>query len=370
MKSILKAIFIYLMMLPVIEAKAANIAVVAPKVGDMAKYGNELIDGVQIAVDIFNQNGGLLGEKIKLITIDDRCEDSFAVSAAQMMTLSSSQNDKLDLIIGPFCNNAFSQISSIYANGKIVRIIPMPLSAGDNNINESGLIKIGGLISDEARTFFDFYKNEMAGKNLAMVYDSSMPQTTETAFEVQELFRSQGVSNKLTLYDVNEYGKKYRQMAKEILLNNQMAYVLSSEKKISRLVQELQEGKPDITIVVNEYMANLHFFRELGNFVEGVYFLALKNLKDSPDFTEELVELRIKGKEPRGLGVYGYAAVKLWSQLVEKANSTKFDKVSKVIDGRQFFMPWGEVDFQLGNISKTAGYTIYQVKNGEYVQVN
>jgi hypothetical protein len=59
--------------------------------------------------------------------------------------------------------------------------------------------------------------------------------------------------------------------------------------------------------------------------------MAMKNLKDSPDFTEELVELRIKGKEPRGLGMYGYAAVKLWSQLVEKAKATDFDKVSKVI---------------------------------------
>ena len=115
------------MMLPVIEAKAANIAVVAPKVGDMAKYGNELIDGVQIAVDIFNQNGGLLGEKIKLITIDDRCEDSFAVSAAQMMTLSSSQNDKLDLIIGPFCNNAFSQISSIFRRACHYNLCPFRL---------------------------------------------------------------------------------------------------------------------------------------------------------------------------------------------------------------------------------------------------
>ena len=66
MKSILKSILICLMALPVLNVEAANIAVVAPKVGDMAKYGNELIDGVQIAVDIFNQNGGILSEKNKV----------------------------------------------------------------------------------------------------------------------------------------------------------------------------------------------------------------------------------------------------------------------------------------------------------------
>ncbi len=370
MKLILKYVLIWCLLLPFVSVEAANIAVVAPKIGDMAKYGNELIDGVQIAVDILNKNGGLVGEKIKLVTIDDRCEDSFAVSAAQMMSLNSSREDKIDLVIGPFCNNAFDKISSIYADGKIVRIVPMPLSAGDSSINKLGLFKIGGLVSDEARKFFDFYKNKFAGKNLAMVYDSYIPQTTETAFEVQELFRSQEISNKLTLYDVSNYGKKYRHMAKEILLNNHVVYVLSNEKNISKLVQELQEEKQDIIILVDEYMANLYFFRELGNFVEGVYLFALRNLKDSPDFTEELVELRLKGKEPRGLGMYGYAAVKLWSQLVERAKSINFDKISKFVDSQGFFMPWGKVDIRSGNISQTAGYTIYQIKNGEYTQVN
>ncbi len=370
MKLILKSILVWCFMLPFINVEAANIAVIAPKLGNMAKYGNELIDGVQIAVDILNQNGGLLGEKIKLITIDDRCEDSFAVSAAQMMSLNSSRKDKIDLVIGPFCNNAFDKISSIYADGKIVRIVPMPLSAGDNSINRLGLFKIGGLVSDEAREFFYFYKNKFAGKKLAMVYDSYIPQTTETAFEVQELFRSQGISNKLTLYDVSDYGKKYRQMAKEILLNNQVVYVLSNEKNISKLVQELQEEKQDVIILVDEYMANSYLFRELGNFVEGIYLFALKNFKDSPEFTEELVELRLEGKEPKGLGLYGYAMLKLWSQMVEKTKSTDFDKISNINYSQQFLMPWGSVNFQAGNISKTAGYTVYQIKNGEYMPVN
>ena len=99
MKSIFK-LFFGMVALWAVEAKAVNVAVVAPRVGYMAKFGNELAEGAQIAVDIINQNGGINGEKVNLIMVDDRCQDSFAVSAAQMMSVNSSDHDKISLVIG------------------------------------------------------------------------------------------------------------------------------------------------------------------------------------------------------------------------------------------------------------------------------
>lgn len=369
MKFAAKLVVIWLMCWNV-SAQAANIAVIAPKVGDLAKYGQELSDGAQIAVDMLNQSGGVLGEKVNLITVDDRCEDSFAVSAAQMMSLNSSKKDKVNLVIGPYCSNAFVEVADIYAQGKIIRIVPMPLNAGQYHLNKAGLFKTGGLMSEEAEAFFDTYKRRFAGKNVAMVYDSFLPETTETAFETQQLFRGNNLVNRITLYDFSNYNKDYTQMAKEILLNSQVVYVLSGSKPTARLVQELQEESKDAVIFVDEYLATPYFFREMGNFAEGIYVLAMEDLKDRPEFTEELVELRLKGKEPRGLGVYSYAAVKLWSEMVEKAKSADFDKVVQQSTKKSFMSPWGEVTFKQGNALQNGGYGVYQIKNGEYTQVN
>ena len=357
------------MLLLATEAQAVNVAVIAPKVGYLAKFGNELIEGAQIAIDNINQNGGIEGEKINLITVDDRCEDSFAVSAAQMMSINSSKEDKISLVIGPYCDNMFDQVSYIYAQGKIVRIIPTPLDAQQYALDEKGLFKIGGLISDEAYAFYNFYKRKFASKNVAVAYDSLMSATSETAFKIQQLFRENNLSNRITLYDFANYNEDYDQMAKEILLNNEIAVILSKDKSMARLAQRLQEKKAETVIFVDEYLANTYFFREMGNFVEGVYFMRLETLKDSPSFTEELVALRLQGREPRGLGVYGYAAVKLWQQLVEKAKTKDFDKVDALKNGNEFILPWGKIDFIKGNVAKSSGYNIYQMKNGEYTQV-
>ena len=347
---------------------AANVAVVVPKVGAMAKYGNEIAEGAQIAVDMLNDKGGILGEKLNLINVDDRCENSFAISAAQMMSLNSSKNDKISLVIGPYCNNSFYDVANIYANGKIIRMLPLPLSAAEHNTEAKGLIKIGGLMSDEAKAFFGFYKNQMVGKNVAMIYNSRMPQTVETALELQQLFRENNLFS-LTLFDFATYND-FSSMAKEILLNNEIAYILGHSEEISVLAQELQQEKAEIIIFVDEYLATEHFFREMGNFVEGVYILALKDLKSSPYFAEDLVELRLKGKEPKGLGVYGYASVKMWAEIIEQTKTTDFDKVVKFYEDKNFTMPWGKISLEEGNVVPSSGYTIYQIKDGEYTQVN
>ena len=364
-----KFILFLLLLCSAVSAEAVSIAVVAPKEGPMAKSGRELIEGAQIAVDILNEKGGIAGEKINLIAVDDQCEDSLAVSAAQMMALNSSGEDKINFVIGPYCRNSFSEISDIYAQAKILRAVPVPLNAMQYEYESSGLFKMCGLMSEEAKVFFDFYSRNFADKNVAVVYDSWMPETTETAFEVQQQFRAHNSANRIMLFDFAGYGKNYAQMAKEILLNSQAAYVLGNAKQTAKLVQELQEQKEDTLIFVDEYLATGYFFRELGNFSEGVYVLAMESLKDSPDFTEELVGLRLKGKEPKGLGVYGYAAVNLWKQMVESGGNFDFDKMKKIGKEKIFDMPWGKVSFENGKPSLSSGHILYQIRNGEYTQV-
>ena len=361
-------IFVFLSCWTVFSANAANIAVIAPRVGHLAKYGNEMIEGAQIAVDVINEKGGILGEKINLVIIDDRCEDSFAVSAAQMITLNSNKNDKMNLVIGPYCNNSFAEISDIYSRGKVMRIVALPLNESESNFQAKGLLKIGGVVSKQAETFFEFYKNNMVGKNVAMVYDKTLPQTVETALKVQQLFRENGLNN-LTLFDFVSY-EDFETMAKEILLNNSIVYMLGSAKNMAVLAQEIQQQKAETIFFIDEYSANEYFYREMGNFAEGIYVISLKNMNDSPNFAEDLVELRFKQKEPKGLGVYGYAAVKMWAETVKNTKSFEFDKLNSVFEGKTFALPWGNVQIKDGKSPLDDGYIIYQIRNGEYVTVN
>ena len=348
---------------------AFNIAVVAPKVGHMSRLGNELIEGAQIAVDMINENGGLLGEKLNLIAIDDRCEDAFSISTAQMIALNSSKDDRIDLVVGPYCDNKFDEVSQIYEQNKIMRIIPMPLNEKQNITSFKGLMKIGGLMSNQAKVFVEYYQKKSIGKNVAFVYDSSIPKTTETAFVTQMLFNKNGLYG-LKLFDISSYDEKYNDLVDEIVADNQIVYVLGNPEATARIVQKIQEENSLLEIFVDAYMATGHIYRELGSFIEGVYFLSYKNIKDEPSFTEKLVELRIKGREPKGLGVYGYASVNLWVQMVKDAKSDNFNQLDKFKNEREYEMPWGMTRFENGSAVNVGDYSVYQIKNGEYTQAD
>ena len=88
----------------------------------------------------------------------------------------------------------------------------MPLNERQNRIASKGVIKIGGLMSSQSKVFVDYYQKKLVGKNVAFVYDSSIPKTTETAFETQMLFNKNGLYG-LKLFDIASYDKKYNSVA-------------------------------------------------------------------------------------------------------------------------------------------------------------
>ncbi len=358
------------LLLPSVALADVNVAVIAPKAGEYKTLGDEIISGVRIAVDDINAQGGLKGEKINLITVDDQCDDRLAVSTAQMMAVNTSPKDKMSLVIGPYCNNAFDEISDIYAKAKIFQIIPTTLSAKEATKNQKGLVKMVGYKDRQGKDFYNYYKQNFANKRVALVYDSNNREVVEIAAAIQGEFRKSGDADKLRAFSFETYNNNYGKLAKAIFKNNiDLAYILGRSENIAKLSKELKSEDKDFVIFTNRYQAQEDFNRIMGDLAEGSYFIGLPSLKDNPNFAETLVKLRLLGVEPKGLAVYGYSAVKLWEELVEKADSFAYDKLASVLSTQKLDTSWGETMFNNGNPENSVNYGIYQLQSGEYTQV-
>ena len=186
---------------------------------------------------------------------------------------------------------------------------------------------------------------------------------------MQEIFIADNLQNRLNLYDFAAY-KKLKPMAKEIVKNNKIAYILGDKTQIAKLAQKLQEKNENIILLLNEYQAGLHFFKEMGNFAEGTYWLRLDDQKANSEFTDKLVDMRIRGREPHGLGIMGYSAVMLWFDMVKAAKSFNVNDLDKISTQKEWNMPWGKVKFKKGQISEVSGWNMYRFNDGEYTQIN
>ena len=330
---------LFFLMMPVVAQAAVNVVVIAPQEGEYARYGRELAEGVKIAANDINSKGGVLGQKINLIVADDRCEDVYAQSMAQMLGVKAEEEDKISLVIGPFCHNKFNEVASIYEKSGIVQIAPLPVESDEQNVWH-----IAGLKSAQAKAFFEYYQNNLLGQNLAIVYDSANRGAVDVASELQKEFAEANIVSKLTSYALISYGKNYDLLAKEVLLNNKIVFIAADDEDVFQLRKMIKRKKTDALIFANRYVAE--DFAVEG---EGQYYMGLKAFKDSPYFTETL------------------AALKVWAELATNAKSFAKVSLDRVMQTGKVTMPWGEIG---AGQSQTIGLYGVFVKNGdEYTQV-
>lgn len=348
-----------------------NMAVIAPRAGELKPFGDELVQGAQIAVEDINAQGGINGERINLIIVDDQCDDSLAISTAQMMAVNSTPEDKMHMVIGPYCQNSFSQVADIYARAKIFQIIPTAVSSQNTSHKQGGLVKLLGKKERQGEDVFNFYEQNFEGNRLALVYDSGIREVVDIAAALQQEFRNRDLSKYLGTFNFADYEDDYEKMATEILnMGASVAYILGNSEDIENLSHELKHEDEEFIIFTNRYQVDTNYIESMGNHAKGTYMVGLPSLKNNPDFTETLVKMRLLGIEPEGLGVYSYSAVKLWQNLAVQNKSFQYDKLAHSIETERFITPWGEIMFNEGIPDIELNYGIYQIKdNGEYTQV-
>lgn len=344
-----------------------NIALIAPKGGEFLKQGEQLIKGAKQAVDEINSSGGLLGKKVKLIEIDDQCNDSIAVSTAQMITI--LKENKIDLVIGPYCANSFAEIADIYAKAKIFQIIPTTVNYSQAKVIKKGLVKMLGYNSQQSKAFFEFYNHEFAGKKVALIYNKDYAESKEDVDAITKEFSTHGKSVVLKTYDYSSTKKDYENLAENIVNDgNELAFVAGYEKNIRKMSKALKEENEDFIIFTNKYSAGEKYFSYLGDLAKDTYFLELQGASDDPEFAETLVKLRLRGFDLDGLALYGYSAVNLWKTLVKNTGSFSYNKLSSAINNKSIKTEFGYKMFNNGTPKNNEKYVVYQYKDGNFIK--
>ena len=62
--------------------------------GDAAAYGKPFADSVKAMADVFNEQGGILGRRVEVITYDDRGIPDQSLQASKKLV----QSDKVDIL--------------------------------------------------------------------------------------------------------------------------------------------------------------------------------------------------------------------------------------------------------------------------------
>lgn len=345
-----------------------TLAIIAPKAGPYLKAGTELFKGARMAADEFNDNGGLNGEKIDFLTIDDRCDDRLALSTAEMLTLLKSK--KIGLVIGPYCSNRFDEIASIYERAKIFQIVPTTEAYDSGDVRKKGQILLLGAKAQMSQDFFNFYNNNFAGLKVGFVYDGHPEKGyTDVAKALYDAFRSHGKATLLSFYTLNVDDDDIPALARKVVKDDvNIVFVLGDQDDIADFITAVKKKDENMIVFTGKKLLSEEVLEDLGEAAEDMYVLDMRGLKDSLLFTESLVNLRLLGIEPEGLEAYGYVAVKLWGDLARQVKSFNYNKLLKAANSDDMKDKWGEFLMHSGSRSQ-AKYIIEQYHHHSFKQV-
>ena len=345
-----------------------RIAVVVPKTGEYKVWGDELVIGAQTAINLINQQGGINGKKLDIVTIDDTCSENLAISTAQMLSVSSSV--KPALVVGPYCSNSFDEIAKIYAKSKIFQVVPTTLSYHNATTKHKGVMKLVSFKEQASKDFFEIYNQMFAGLKTALIFDHKTEGTQETITSIADEFRKRGKSSLLKQFNLAEYKNLDLLASKIVSSGYKIVYLAGTPKKTAKIIKKTAELNGDTVFFINKSSATDTFFKNADGYLDNVYFMALPSLEDNINLTEDLVNLRLHGIEFKGLNIYGYAAIRLLIDLVKKNDTFSYDKIISDIQNKKVTNVWQNIFFNNADMKNPLHYKFYKYINREFVLAN
>jgi len=141
--------------------------------GDVAQYGQASVDGIVLAIEQINANGGVLGKQIELVQYDNKSEIPEVTSlATKLMT-----SDGVVAVIGPATSGAFKAEEPMATQYQIP-ILSGSATADDVTVTADGKVKdyvfrICFNDSYQGTAMAQFAKNTLGATKAAVIMDSS-----------------------------------------------------------------------------------------------------------------------------------------------------------------------------------------------------
>jgi branched-chain amino acid transport system substrate-binding protein len=145
-----------------------KIGTIGPLTGDVASYGISTKKGVEVAVDEFNQKGGINGKPVRLISEDTRGEQTETANAASKLV----ERDKVTAIVGGVISSETMTAGPITNDAKVVMISSSSTAVG---VPEIGDYVFRNCLSDEVQAvqLAEFAVEELGLKKFAVMFTNN-----------------------------------------------------------------------------------------------------------------------------------------------------------------------------------------------------
>ena len=336
----------------------------APLTGDVSVYGVAVDNGVKMAVEEINADGGVLGKQIEYIVYDEKGDATEAVNAYNKLV----QSDNVVAIVGDVTSKPTLAVAQQAAKDKI----PLITASGTaENITQAGENIFRPCFIDpfQGELMASYASKKLEKKTAAIIYNIS----DDYSKGLYEAYEAAAGDLGIEVVQVEGYGKgtvDFKAQLTNIKSKNpdviflpvyyqDVALIAVQAKELGIEAQFLgADGWDGVIGQVDE--SNM-------DAVNGAYFCSQYSAQsDDPNLQAFLSKYKeTYGMDASQFAVLGYDAMKMLAQAISEAGSTDSAAITSAMAAIDFTGLTGHMTFD-ENRNPVKSAAITQIDNGEY----
>jgi branched-chain amino acid transport system substrate-binding protein len=332
----------------------------APLSGEQSVLGQGMLKGAQLAAAELNAEGGILGEEVEVVPIDDAADPETGVEAAE-----TAIDEGLDGVVGPYNSGVGIETLPLYLDAGLV---PIRLTS-DASTNGLGFTlqpmtyQIAPVASQALTEWLD-------AKTVAIAYDPTQNYTVSVSKALKGSLEAAGAT--VTAYEQVQPGKKsYADVVDKLAAAKpDVIYAAVYFPEGGLIAKEMHEGKVESQCIADYGSYDTGFVETAG--VAAARACPVVGVPAPQDFagaTARVGEYEDEfNQDPGTWSPYTYDSLNFLAEGVERAGGTASGQLTKALDGVQGWKGWTgsvTIDPDNGNRQPATVVIVDTDSNGE-----
>jgi branched-chain amino acid transport system substrate-binding protein len=350
----------------VMAADTIKLGVAGPHSGDLASYGIPTTKAAELVVKEINAKGGVLGKQVELVIEDDVCKPEVATNTATKLV-----GDGVNAVLGHICSGATKAALGIYNDAKIVVMSP---SATNPGLTQSGDYPnfFRTIASDDAqaRLEVDFALDTLKLKKVAVLHDKG--DYGKGLAEFAKGFLEADPRAEVVLYEgITPGAVDYSAVVQKIKRTGAEAVIFGGyHPEAAKIVTQMRKKKMDTIFISDDGVKDDTFIKVAKKYAENVYATGPKDVSGNPMTIKAKKDHQAAyGEDPGAFFDNAYAATLALLNAIEQAGSTDYEAIEKALRTKEVETPLGSIKFDDRGDAIGVGFAMYQVQNGQYVEI-
>ncbi len=347
-------------------ADTIKLGVVGAHSGDLASYGIPTVKAAELVAKDINAKGGILGKQVELLVEDDACKPEVATNTATKVV-----SEGVHVVLGHICSGATKSALGIYKDSKVPTMSP---SATNPGLTQSGDYPnfFRTIASDDAqaRLEVDFALNVLKLKKIAVLHDKG--DYGKGLAEFAKAMLEADPRAEVVLYEgVTPGAVDYSAVVQKIKRKKAEAVIFGGyHPEASKVVTQMRKKRMKTIFISDDGVKDDTFLKVAQKYAEGVYATGPKDVSKNPmAIAANEAHKKAYGKDPGAFYLNAYAAAVALLNAIEQAGSTDYDAVTNALRTKYVETPLGKISFDERGDAIGVGFSMYQVQNGEYVEL-